>query len=178
MKLKRVAKPLNKSWIVNNSKYNNIKTTRTINWIEVEFDSLIEAKFRDMCSVDIKNLGIKNIKLQETFVLQEWYSWQFIWVKKELLKVKVWNQKRSYTIEDKTKKVQPIKYICDFILEMIDWTEYIIDVKWIETPDFKIKKKMFEKTIWKSLICVNSVLINSGWFVKWLKDKHNPIINK
>lgn len=175
MQLKRVAKPI---WQAVNSKYNNIKTSRIINWVDTEFDSLIEAKFRDICSADLTNLWIKSIDLQRTFVLQEWYAWEFITVKKEKLKVKIWNQKRSYSIEDKNKKVQPIKYICDFVLNMKDGTEYIIDVKWIETPDFKIKKKMFEKVIWKSLICVNSVLINSGTLIRWLKQKHNPIIIK
>ena len=165
MRLKRVA------W-VSKSKYNNIKVTKIIDWEEVEFDSLIEWKFRDLISTSMKELKIAKIERQKTFELLEWYSWNIVSTKKKKIVNPVGRQKRNYSIEEKVKKVSPITYVCDFILTMEDWTEYIIDVKWFETPDFKLKKKMFESKFWKSLLCINSVLINNWYFIWWLKSKH------
>jgi len=42
------------------------------------------------------------------------------------------------------KTYRPIKYIADFIIKNNDGTYEIVDIKGVETKDFKIKKKMFE----------------------------------
>lgn len=160
---------------VNNwSKYNNIKTSRTLkDWSILEFDSLLEAKFYDFILENKELINLKEIKTQITFELLAWFSWNFIDIKKKKLKIKQWNRVRDYEIVEWLKKVQPIKYICDFILIMNDWTEYIIDVKWVETPDFKLKKKMFENMTWKSLLCITSVLINNWLFLNRIKNRHS-----
>lgn len=39
------------------------------------------------------------------------------------------------------EKINPINYIADFVL---DGLKIVVDVKGVETPDFKLKKKMFQ----------------------------------
>jgi hypothetical protein len=41
------------------------------------------------------------------------------------------------------KKVRPITYIADFVLEDMDGNELVVDVKGKKTPEFRLKEKMF-----------------------------------
>ena len=42
------------------------------------------------------------------------------------------------------KKVRAINYKADFIVHHNDFTREVIDIKGVETPEFKLKKKLFE----------------------------------
>lgn len=54
----------------------------------------------------------------------------------------------KYELQPKFKKngktYRPIDYYADFIVDHNDGTTEVIDIKGMETKDFKIKKKMFE----------------------------------
>jgi len=47
-------------------------------------------------------------------------------------------------VNAKGKNILPIKYKADFLVTHPDNTQEVIDVKGMETADFKLKKKMFE----------------------------------
>ncbi len=49
------------------------------------------------------------------------------------------------------EKIKEINYICDFYLPNL---ELVIDVKGFETPDFKLKKKIFGKIYGMDIICL------------------------
>lgn len=52
------------------------------------------------------------------------------------------------------KNILPIHYKADFLVTFPDGTQQVIDVKGMETADFKLKKKMFEYKYDQSLILV------------------------
>lgn len=84
------------------------------------FDSVMEAKFYVYLLQLKRDKQIKDFEMQIEFELQEKYK------------------------DPRTNKwVQPIKYICDFIIIGLDDSRTVIDVKGRETADFKLKKKMF-----------------------------------
>jgi hypothetical protein len=57
-------------------------------------------------------------------------------------------------VNPRGKKILPIKYKADFLVHYPDGTQEVIDVKGMETADFKLKKKMFEYKYDQSLILV------------------------
>jgi hypothetical protein len=61
------------------------------------------------------------------------------------------------------KKIRPIKYIADFEVHHFDGRVDIIDIKGIETPDFKIKKKLFQSKFNRELICLKRIVKYGGW---------------
>lgn len=96
------------------SKYNAKKT-----YVDgIKFDSRREAAYYGELKIRAKAGEITDLKLQPSFVLQKGFR-------------------------DKTgKKHQPIKYIADF--SFIENRELVVvDVKGLETPVFKIKRKLF-----------------------------------
>lgn len=87
---------------------------------ELQFDSVMEARFYVYLLHLMKTGEVKSFERQVTYILQDKYRNKF------------------------TKKIVPaIKYIADFVMKLADGTEAVIDVKGKETADFKIKKKMF-----------------------------------
>jgi len=56
-----------------------------------------------------------------------------------------------------------ITYKADFHIWLTDGTDYVVDVKGFETADFKIKKKMFEKSHPQELKLVAFSKIDGGW---------------
>ena len=93
----------------------------------ISFSSALEARFYLSMAKDER---IIITRLQPRFILQEWFVYEW-------------------------KKIRPIEYVADFIIE-VDQDVYIIDSKWFETPDFKLKKKMFLYKYWKEhrlLVC-------------------------
>jgi hypothetical protein len=97
------------------SKYRNIKTTVD----GIEFDSRKEAEY--YCKLKLlKQAGeIKDFGLQPRYELQPTFY-------------KNGTTHRSIT------------YVADFIIENNDGTTDVVDIKGVETKDFKIKKKLFE----------------------------------
>lgn len=73
----------------------------------------------------------------------------------------------KFTLQDKFKLngkiIRPIEYIGDFAITMGDKT-YIVDTKGMETPVFKIKKKMYAYRYNDEIICVSSVKKFMEWF--------------
>lgn len=96
-------------------KYNNQKTIVD----GIEFDSKKEADYYIHLKLLKKAGEIRDIGLQQRFVLQPGF-------------------------EKNGVKYQPITYIADFVITNNDGTTEVIDVKGFETKEFKIKKKLFE----------------------------------
>jgi hypothetical protein len=71
------------------------------------------------------------------------------------------------------KLYKPILYVADFEVIHLDESTEIIDVKGFETPDFKIKRKLFEKRFSHSLTLVKYVKKFGGWITvdEWKKLK-------
>lgn len=97
------------------SKYNNQKTMVD----GIEFDSKKEADYYIHLKLLKKAGEIKDIGLQQRFVLQPGF-------------------------EKNGAKYQPITYIADFVITNNDGTTEVVDIKGVETQVFKIKKKLFE----------------------------------
>jgi hypothetical protein len=64
-------------------------------------------------------------------------------------------------------------YIADFKVYLNDGSIQIIDVKGFETPDFKIKRKLFEAKYPFKLILMKYVKQYGGWVTndEWQKRK-------
>lgn len=105
----------------------------------IQFDSKIESEYYEHLK-ELKNKGeIESFDLQPRFVLQDAF------------------QKHG-------KKYQPINYVADFLVWYKDGSKQVIDVKGMETPDFKIKKKLFEKRYPElQLIVMKKVQKFGGW---------------
>lgn len=86
----------------------------------IEFDSIMEAKFYIFLLEQKKEKLIKDFDMQVPFVLMDKY-------------------KNKFT----GKMVREIKYLADFVIDETDGSQTAIDVKGIETPEFKIKAKLF-----------------------------------
>ena len=88
-----------------------------VDWIK--FDSWKEAWFYQNLKLLEKAWNIKDLELQPTYVLLEWFKYKW-------------------------ETIRKIKYIADFSYYDIEQKlQVIVDVKWFKTPDYKLKKKMF-----------------------------------
>jgi hypothetical protein len=126
------------------SKYNARKTVID----GIEFDSQAEGKYY-LNLLNQKREGvIKDFTLQPRFTLQE-------------------------AFEKNGKKYRKIEYVADFEVVHLDEDIEIIDVKGFETPDFKIKRKLFEKRYPYKLNLVKYVKKYGGWVTvdEWRKLK-------
>jgi hypothetical protein len=85
----------------------------------ITFDSVAEGKYYLQLKWLKQAKQIKDFKLQPRFLLLE-----------------------SYKKNGKT--VRKTEYVADFEIHNLDGTIEIVDVKGVETPIFKLKKKMFE----------------------------------
>ena len=104
---------------------------------DIIFDSINESKFYLYC------LYLRAQKKLTDFSMQQEY---------ELLP--------AYTNHD-GKKIRKISYLADFVLTYPDDSIHVIDIKGMETPVFKIKKKLFEFKYPYILECVRSVPLDS-----------------
>lgn len=85
------------------------------------FDSIMESKFY-VYLLELKgSKEIKKFERQVTFELQPKFKDKF-----------------------SGKTVLPIKYISDFVVTNKDDSVFVVDIKGVETPDFRIKKKLFQ----------------------------------
>lgn len=88
---------------------------------DIEFDSLMESKFY-VYLLDLQRYGeVKSFELQKTFELQPKFKDNF-----------------------SGKTIRAIEYIADFVVTLKSGQVVAVDVKGIETVDFKLKKKMFQ----------------------------------
>jgi len=120
---------------VNTSK--KAKEKRTLNGHT--FDSDIEYKFYVYILSQQEEELIKEIIIQPKFELQQKY-------------------------EKLGKKVRPIQYIADFQIEYTNGEIVVFDVKGMVTPEFKLKRKIFDYIFPdKVLRCVNYSRLDNGW---------------
>lgn len=120
--------------LVKKNKYNNKKVTID----GIKFDSKVESQYY-LHLKELKEKGlIKDFELQPTFTLQESFK------KRGLL-------------------FRAITYKADFHVWLLDGTDHVIDIKGMETADFKIKKKMFEKRYPQELKLITYSKIDGGW---------------
>lgn len=101
------------------SKYKNVKTEAN----GIKFDSKKEAQRYAELMAELRSGDIRNLRLQQTFTLQEAYT--------------------TYTGE----RVRAIRYVADFAYERYvdgEWREIVEDVKSraTRTPMYNVKKKM------------------------------------
>jgi len=120
---------------VNTSK--KAKEKRTLNGYT--FDSDIEYKFYVYILSQQEEGLIKEILIQPKFELQQKY-------------------------EKLGKKIRPIQYIADFQVEYTNGEIVVFDVKGMVTPEFKLKRKIFDFVFPdKVLRCVNYSRLDNGW---------------
>jgi len=120
---------------VNNS--SKAKEKRTLN--EYTFSSDLEYKYYIYLLSQQEEGIVKSIKIQPKFLLQEKY-------------------------EKYGKKILPINYIADFQVEYTNGDIIIFDTKGMTTPDFVLKRKMFDyKYPDKILRVINYSKIDGGW---------------
>lgn len=121
------------------SKIKNAKK-KTIDGIN--FKSSLEA----FCYTNLKKAGIKDFKYEgHKFILQDKFdckviSWELQSTKKK--------GKITKSFEPDTPKIRAITYTPDFVyINDVTKEGWIIETKGFETPDFKIKWKMFKKVL-------------------------------
>ena len=85
------------------------------------FDSLMEAQYYVFLLKEQKAGKIKYFSMQESFELQP-----------------------SFVNKFTGRSTQSINYVADYVIVYLDDSIEVIDVKGKETPEFKIKKKLFE----------------------------------
>ena len=111
----------------------------TIN--DILFDSIMESRFYVylMKLKDAKE--IKKFERQVTFELQEKFRDKFT-----------------------GKVILPINYIADFVVTDKDGDVFVVDVKGLETPEFRIKKKLFmHKYPNMQFMCIQWVAKSQEW---------------
>lgn len=104
----------------------------------IVFDSVMESDYYKYLKEERDAGRIKDFTLQPKFILQD----KFIVVNGETI---YGNHPEFAKIKRQTKAptVQAIAYISDFEVDYADGHKEIVDIKGIETADFKIKKKLF-----------------------------------
>lgn len=120
--------------MITKSKYNNKKT-------EIDghvFDSQIEARYYEQVKWLKANAEIQSFRLQPRYILQDAFS-------------------------KHGKSHRKIEYIADFEIVHIDKEIEVVDVKGMITPDFAIKRKLFEKKYPFKLSLITYSKIDGGW---------------
>lgn len=119
-----------------NSRANNKYNAKKVTINEITFDSINESKFYLHCLYLLNQGTITGFDLQQEFELQPAY------------------------INHEGHKIRKISYVADFVLHYPDGKR-IIDIKGMETPVFKLKKKMFEyKYQDLTLECIRSITLD------------------
>lgn len=120
------------------SKYHNLKPVID----EITFDSIDESKFYLVVKQMKKDKVIKSFELQKRYELLPAF------------------------VDHSGKKTRKMEYIADFVLYYPDDTIRVIDVKGIETSDFKLKRKLF------NYINKDSAVLECMRFIggEWLDD--------
>lgn len=101
-----------------------------------------------------------------------------IYIKLKEIKSKLldfeYNLQPRFLLMDKfklnNKTFRSVEYIADFEI-ISNGNSYIIDVKGMETPVFKIKAKLFAKKFGKEIICIKSLKRFEEWFFKMREEE-------
>lgn len=116
------------------NKYNNKKVTVD----NIQFDSKIEAQYYEHLK-DLEQQGVvSEFFMQKKYLLLEGF-------------------------DKNGKRIRPIHYIADFEVHYADGTIEVVDIKGFETPDFRIKKKLFEYRYPFELKLITYSKIDGGW---------------
>lgn len=118
-------------------------------WHKTRIQQLLElwTSFTIKSKCDMTKYNAKKVVVDwftfDSKVEAEYYS--YLKTKKDIMYI---NTQPSYILQQKhiTKKwetLQPIKYIADFEVIYNNWICEVIDIKWMATPEAKIKRKMF-----------------------------------
>ncbi|MDQ0816042.1 hypothetical protein QF033_000620 [Bacillus pumilus] len=86
----------------------------------ITFDSKAEAKYYEQLKWLKKAKQIKDFSLQPRFELQE-------------------------AFKKNSKTFRKIEYIADFLVTNLDGSKEVIDIKGVETKEFAIKRKLYER---------------------------------
>jgi len=97
----------------------------------VKFASKKEAKRYNELQFLKNTWKIRNLMLQVSFILQEWFEWN-------------------------GQKIRPIKYIADFVYEDEKGLKIVEDTKWFKTKEYLLKRKMFLKKFSNKFIFLES----------------------
>ena len=116
------------------NKYNNKKVTID----GIEFDSKIEARYYEYLKELEKQGVVSEFLLQKKYLLLEGF-------------------------DKNGKRIRPIHYIADFEVHYTDGRIEVVDIKGFETPDFRIKKKLFEYRYPFELKLITYSKIDGGW---------------
>ena len=116
------------------SKYNNKKVTVD----GIQFDSKIEARYYEYLKELEKQGVVSEFLLQKKYLLLEGF-------------------------DKNGKRIRPINYIADFEVHYTDGRIEVVDIKGFETPDFRIKKKLFEYRYPFELKLITYSKIDGGW---------------
>lgn len=140
----------------------------------IEFDSKTEADYYTYLKANKAKLKIKEFSIQPKFELQPKYI-----LTPDGEKIDYINDKQFKKEQKKYPKctVQSMCYIADFLIEYIDGTIEVIDIKGIKTADFKIKEKIFNYLYpkYKGLKCI---AIYRGEWLLWDEYKSKQKANK
>lgn len=115
----------------------------------IKFDSKQEGEYYLYLKEQQEKGIIERFELQPKFILQEGFRKEGKWIR-------------------------PIVYIADFDIWYKDGTRRIVDVKGVITPEFRIKKKLFEmKYPFVELSLMKYVKKFGGWleYEDWKKKK-------
>lgn len=126
------------------SKYNARKTVRN----GIEFDSKAEAEYYVYLQEKLNTGEILSVKLQPRFELMS-------------------------AFEKDGKKYRAIEYVADFEIVHPNGKVEIVDVKGMMTPDFRIKRKLFENKFPYKLSLMKYVKKHGGWieYDEWKRLK-------
>ncbi|AYC30019.1 DUF1064 domain-containing protein [Paenisporosarcina cavernae] len=130
------------------SKYNNRKVVVD----DITFDSAAEAKYYEELKMRQKEEKILFFRLQPRYEIQPKF-------------------------EKGSKKFKAITYVADFEIHHLDGSIEVVDIKGMETTDFKIKKKMFEYKFPHRLTLLTYSQIDGG-FIELAELKANRKIRK
>lgn len=126
------------------SKYNNSKTVLD----GIEFDSKAEGEYYTLLKKERENGLIHSFELQPRFILQDKFVKDGVSFRK-------------------------IEYVADFLITHNDGSVEVVDIKGMETPEFRIKRKLFEKKYPHRLKLLKYVKKFGGWIEvdEWKKKK-------
>lgn len=120
------------------NKYGNKKVIRD----GITFDSIAESKYYEQLKWMLQNKQIKSFKLQQRYLLLEGFS------------------KNGVTF-------RKTEYVADFEVRNLDGTIEVIDIKGAPpTPEFRLKRKLFERKYLQSLKVI-FYKPEYGGFLEW-----------
>lgn len=156
---------------------------------DILFDSTMEARYYILLKEKKENKEIRDFVLQPEFKLLDAY----IVVNNKVITEDEKDYAKLKKSKKKTRDVQGMTYIADFLVTYNDGKEIVIDVKGMETEKFTVKRKLFD-TIYRDKTLKLVTQYNGIWYdadelkkikaqrkrdrTKKKKDRAKEILNK